>query len=58
MVGELVRDIAISLGFMAVFLGASLLFGTASEKKAVTSCIAKEAVEKVENDSELSTLNH
>lgn len=52
------RDIAISLGFMAVFLGASLLFGTASEKKAVTSCIAKEAVEKVENDSELSTLNH
>jgi hypothetical protein len=58
MVGELVRDIAISLGVMAIFLGASLLFGTASEKKAVTSCVAKEEVEKEESNSELSTLNH
>jgi hypothetical protein len=58
MVGELVRDIAISLGFMAVFLGASLLFGMASEKKAVTSRIVMEEVAREESDSGLSTLNY
>jgi hypothetical protein len=50
MVGEFVRDIAISFGFMAVFLGASLLFGTASEKKAVASRVAKEEVEERKSD--------
>ncbi|MDR0740999.1 MAG: hypothetical protein LBF34_04810 [Puniceicoccales bacterium] len=58
MVGELVRDIVISLGFMAVFLGASMLFGTASEKKTVASYVAREEVENGKSDSELSTLSH
>jgi hypothetical protein len=58
MVGELVRDIAISLGFMAVFGGASLLFGTASEKKVVASCVAAEEVEQGKSDSEFSTPSH
>ncbi|MDR2371854.1 MAG: hypothetical protein LBD60_01770 [Puniceicoccales bacterium] len=58
MVGELVRDIAISLGFMAVFLGASLLSGTASEKKVVASCVVTEEVEQGESGSELFMLSH
>ncbi|MDR1590418.1 MAG: hypothetical protein LBR92_00200 [Puniceicoccales bacterium] len=57
MVEGLLKDIAISFGFMAVFFGASLLFGTASEKKARVSYIIHEKVENVEGDNELFVLN-
>ncbi|MDR2812739.1 MAG: hypothetical protein LBB05_03075 [Puniceicoccales bacterium] len=58
MVEGLLRDIAISFGFMAIFFGASLLMGTASDKKAGVSCIGKEEVENEKNGDELSMVDH
>jgi hypothetical protein len=57
MVEELFKDIAISFGFMTIFFGASLLFGTASEKKERVSCVIVEQVENVEDDSDFFTLD-
>ncbi|MDR1906743.1 MAG: hypothetical protein LBQ03_00785 [Puniceicoccales bacterium] len=58
MVEGLLRDVVISLGFMAIFFGASLLFGTESKKRVCVSCVAKEELEKGKDGFKFSALDY